>query len=176
MPDAGRPFGDDPLVEEHRTHAAIDRLLVDEDHLVDEITADLEGHAVVEADAAAEQIGKRGEFLRRRPDGRPRDCRHRRSAVHADPDDADGGLQRLRRQRDPRNEAAARERHDQRLDVWLPVEDLERDRALPGDHVEMVEGRDLVSPSSSTSRSDSFCASSCERPTRRTSAPSSRSP
>ena len=43
----------------------------------------------------------------------------------------------------PGNQPAARERHDQRLDLGLPIEDLERDRALPGHDVEMVEGRNF---------------------------------
>ena len=53
-----------------------------------------------------------------------------RCAHRLDPDDADAGLQRLGRDRDPRNQTAAADGDQQRVEIGGLVEDLERDRAL----------------------------------------------
>ena len=49
------------------------------------------------------------------------------------------GPQRLGRDRDARHEAAAPDRHDDRVDVGNRVEDLEPDGALAGDDQRVVE-------------------------------------
>ena len=67
---------------------------------------------------------------------------------------------------------AAGERHQHGCRIGHLLHDLQPERALPGDDVGMVEGRQHDHPLSATSRSTSCCASSWLLPTMRTSAPS----
>ena len=63
----------------------------------------------------------------------------RRRAFRLDPDDANGGLQRLRRGRDAADQSAAADRDEKRVDVRVLLEDFERDGALAGDHQRIGE-------------------------------------
>ena len=78
---------------------------------------------------------------------RPRELGvHARIELGLDADDLDAGLQRLGRGGDAGDEAAAADRHDQRIDVGRVGEHLERDRALSRDDLEIVERMDEGQP------------------------------
>ena len=62
-----------------------------------------------------------------------------RRALRLDADDRHARRLRLDGRADPRDEAAAADRHDDRFDVGRLLEDLEPHRALAGDHVGVVE-------------------------------------
>ena len=53
------------------------------------------------------------------------------------------GASALHRAGDAGDQPAARQRHDDRVDLGPILQQLQADRALPGDHVRMIEGRDL---------------------------------
>src|SRR5215472_1088657 len=62
-----------------------------------------------------------------------------RCAGWFDPDDANGGLQRLGGDRDAGNQTAAANGDEQRVEIGRVVENLERNCALPGNHVRIGE-------------------------------------
>ena len=67
---------------------------------------------------------------------------HRREALGLHADDLDARLARARRHRDAGDQAAAADRHHQRVELRAPLEHLERHRALPGDDRFVVVGMD----------------------------------
>ena len=69
--------------------------------------------------------------------------RERRRALRLHADDPDARLALRRRERDPRDEPAAADRHDQRVELVRVLEQLERDGALAGDDVVVVERVDV---------------------------------
>ena len=76
------------------------------------------------------------------------------------------------RGRDAGDEAAAADRHHDRLDVGALVGDLEPDRALAGDDQRVVERRhERGAPASAARSGREPCSRRPSSPTRRTSAP-----
>ena len=69
-----------------------------------------------------------------------------RVALDLDADDFDARLERGRGNRHARDHAAAAHRDDERVDFGRVREQLERQRALPGDHRGIVVGMDHGEP------------------------------
>src|SRR6185437_2377114 len=115
--DRRRALGDEPLLDEEMRHGAVDLLLAQQHDLVDEAAAEIEGPAVVEADAAAQRIGERGHLLDGDGAAGGEALLHGGAARHRDADDADPGLRRLGGERDAAGEAAARHRHQDRREI-----------------------------------------------------------
>ena len=63
------------------------------------------------------------------------------AGLHAD--DAHLGLERPRRDGYARDQATAADGHDERVNFWRSLEDLERNRALAGHHGRIVERVDV---------------------------------
>ena len=73
-------------------------------------------------------------------------------AVGLDADHPDRGLERGHGRRDPGDQAAAADRHQDGADLGPLLQDLEAAGALPGDDVGIVEGGTIASPSSAGDR------------------------
>ena len=71
---------------------------------------------------------------------------HRRKALGLHADDVDARINRPRRSRDAADHSAAADRDHQRVDLRLLGEHLERDRALPRGHRQIVVGMDDREP------------------------------
>ncbi len=106
-----------------------------------------EGVAVVQADPAGQGIGQ-GVLLRQLD--RPASAQavdHDRGAVHRNADHPDGRVGRLQGDGDARDEAAARQGDDDGVHLGQVLDQLQADRALPGDDRRVVERIDPDQPS-----------------------------
>ena len=128
-----------PVAVRHRRG---DLVLAHQHDLVDQITHQREGVAVVEADAAAQGIGE-ARLLHDldRPPG-AQALVHRGAPLHGDADHPDRGIGALQRERDAADQAAAGQRHQHGVEIGQVLEQLEADRPLPGDDLEVLERRD----------------------------------
>ncbi len=112
--------------------------------LVDEVADDGERQPPGPLDRDAVGDGPRAigdDGMSGRERGRDRGARRR---LHAD--DAHAGPQRLGGNRNPRDEPAAADGHDDGVDLGAGVEEFEADRALPGDDARVVERVDERQP------------------------------
>ena len=117
-----------------------------EHDLVDQVAHHSKCPSIGEADAAAKRIrpGRLLDHIDGPPGGEA--GMHRRATLHADADDPRLRRRVLDRGGDPGDQPAAGERNHDAVEVGKVLEQLQPDRALPGDHIGMVEGRDLHEP------------------------------
>ena len=113
-----------------------------QDQPVHQIAAHGEGQPVLQPDAATQTVGQSRQFrhLDRVAGGKARG--HGGAALHADADDADIRAQGLGGQRHPREQPAPRQRHGDGCGIGDLIQNLQPQRALPGDYIRMVKGRD----------------------------------
>ena len=160
---------DDRLLDLGRERdRGFDVLFGDDEQIVDECADDLAGEHAHGRD--------RDAFGDRRPRSRlgsaAERVHHARVALDLRADDVDLGLQRLGRDRDAGDEAAAPDRHDDRVDIGNGVEDLEPDGALPRDDRGVVErGHERRAGVGRHARAPSVSAPAKSAPASTTSAP-----
>ncbi len=140
---AARPAAPAPsttkfLPLEQNLDRAFDRHIVDQQDIRDQGLNDApsEPARLLDGDALGEGCGggrRTGIFAAHQPV-------HRRIQSRLDPDDLDFGLERLGGDRDPGNQSAAANRHDDRVEIRQVGEELERDGALTRDDHWIVIG------------------------------------
>ena len=160
-----------PVAVRHRRG---DLVLAHQKDLVDQITHQREGVAVVEADAAAQGVGE-ARLLHHvdRPPG-AQALVHRSAPLHGDADHPDRRIGALQRERDAADQAAAGQRHQHGVEIGQVLEQLEADRPLPGDDLGSSNGETKTLRCSLASRLASASAASWPSPSIRTSAPCAR--
>ena len=111
---------------------------VDEHDLVDVLAHETEGFL---ADASHRHaVGKHADAIERDAPARAQRFVHRRRVSRLDADHLDARIEVLHVGRDARDQPAAADRHEYRVEfaTGLP-QDLDRNRARPADHVRVVE-------------------------------------
>jgi hypothetical protein len=130
---------DDELRALHQDHHRLGRVLLADHHdLVDPARDQRQREIAGPFDG--DPVGDR----RGRVDGDRRPGRERgrigRAGSHLDADDAHLRVRRLDDAGDPRDQAAAAERHDDRREIGHLVEQFKAERRLPEDHQRVIEG------------------------------------
>src|SRR3569833_570431 len=93
--DRSSTFYDFALLEINSADRLGDLLFRDRHHVIDQPPDHRKGVTVVESDATAERIGKRGQLLDLNRMAGGKACPHGRAAFHADADHTDAWVQRL---------------------------------------------------------------------------------
>jgi hypothetical protein len=137
-PTAPAPFDHRLLDLEQHQDRLLDVVFRDQDDVVDEGADDGQRQRPGRLDADAVGDGRLAALAIAVVDRVPR----RREALGLDADDVQVGAERLRRRRHAGDQAAAADGDDQGVDLGLLGEHLERDRALAGDHRQVVERMD----------------------------------
>src|SRR6185295_5007093 len=122
-------------LEEHDDRAR-DGLVADRDHVVDVLANDRERSLRGTAHRDAVRDGRRRALG---DASRAERLSERRCAVRLHADDSQAWLPLRRRERDARDEPAAADRHDERVELVRVLEHLERHGALTGDDVVVIE-------------------------------------
>ena len=138
QPGGAGAFGHGLLQHEIGGDRLLDLSLADQHHIVDMGTHGCEGEGadILDGDAFGQRLAADPGVLA--PERRP----HGGIDLGLHADDLAGRLQRLDRDGDARDQAAATDRHDDRFEVRTVFDDLQADGALAGDDMGIVVGMD----------------------------------
>ena len=132
-----RRLDDRACVLEHVLHRGAELVGVDEDHVVDMLAGEaerLDAH-LLDGDA----VGEEPDVRERDPAAGTQRSLHRVGIGRLDADDPDLGAETLDVRGDSPDQPAAADGHEDRVDRLAEVtQDLHRDGALAGDHVDVV--------------------------------------
>ena len=139
--ERGRGLDDRARVLEDVLHRGAELVGVDEDHVVDVAAREPErlDPDLLDGDA----VGEEADVGERDAASRAERALHRVRVLRLDADDPDLRAQPLDVRGDAADQAAAADRDEDRVDRLAQLaQDLHRDRALAGDHVDVVVGVD----------------------------------
>ena len=143
MADSGSALGNKPIFVEQGTHAVIDLAFGKQYHLVNHVAADVERMLVAEPDTAPQRIGERCNFAHLDGFACIEARGHCSAAIHADAYDPNLRLHGFCGDRNTRDKPSARQRHKERFNFRVLIENLEGYRSLSGNDIKMIEGRNL---------------------------------